>query len=163
MGIAGGALVRAFGIPSRIFTVVDSIRFSLGSFTAEVYLRQELGYRLLLQSNTLSGMAVYFLFSVALIGFGEELFWRGLLLRSVMKRLSIPYALGIVSILFAASHFYLFSILSIPAGLFLMALIGVAGLCWGIMAVAYDSLVPSIISHGIAAFILWKYFFFLFS
>jgi membrane protease YdiL (CAAX protease family) len=160
MGTACGMLVKISGISGRISAAANGVHLSWGSFFADFALSQELGYRLLMQSNTPVGFAVYALFSLMLIGLGEELFWRGFLLRRVMKYFPAPKAVGIVSLLFAASHCYLFLVLPIPAGLFLIALIGIAGVCWAILALMYDSLWPSVVSHGIAAFILWKYFFF---
>jgi membrane protease YdiL (CAAX protease family) len=68
----------------------------------------------------------------------EEIFWRGLVQRSLLKRGLAPVlAIGISSLLFAATHFQL---LQLP-GLF------VAGALFGTLAYRADRLGPAIAAH----------------
>ena len=86
--------------------------------------------------------AVFVLLSVAVTlgpGIGEELFFRGLVLRSLVGAASPAAAVGISSILFGIVHF---DVLQSPGA----ALIGVY---LGTVALRTGSLLPSMAAHGI--------------
>ena len=68
----------------------------------------------------------------------EELFYRGLLLRSVQRRYGDRLAIGISALVFGAAHFEL---IQFPA-------LAVFGVVLGIMAVRYGRLGPSIFAHA---------------
>ncbi len=68
----------------------------------------------------------------------EELFYRGLLLRSVERRFGSRVAIGASALVFASAHFEL---LQFPA---LLAL----GVVLGVLAVRYGRLGPAIFAHA---------------
>jgi membrane protease YdiL (CAAX protease family) len=81
----------------------------------------------------------------------EELFWRGLLQKSLMDRLPRHVALLLASFCYAAVHLWT---LNLPLVLAALA----AGLLWGALFIIERSLVPVIISHAlwsVAIFVLW--------
>lgn len=160
LGLLGGSILKLLGITGYIFTGGQTLRISIGAFPAEFSLQNELGYRLLNMSATPAGIFVYLLFSVLVIGLGEELFWRGFVLKKIFNHAPMHAAIWITAILFAAIHFYIFAVLPFAAGVIFLAIIAIAGACWGYLFMFFNNLWPVAISHGIAAFIIWKYYFF---
>ena len=160
MGFVGGEILRLFGITGHSFSNINALRLALGPWSVSFSLNNELGYRLLSASSSFLGLGIYFVFSVLAIGLGEELFWRGFIQQKINRYLSAGWAIFATSILFALIHFYVFTILDLRSGLELLLLIAIAGGIWGILFDKYRSIWPPAVSHGIAAFILWKYFFF---
>jgi membrane protease YdiL (CAAX protease family) len=83
------------------------------------------------------GIVLFFV----IVGIGaplaEELFWRGLVLRSFENRLGSGWAVALTSVLFAASHFQALQF----AGL------AVAGAVFGYLAIRTGRLGPSICAH----------------
>jgi membrane protease YdiL (CAAX protease family) len=80
---------------------------------------------------------------VAVIGPGEELFWRGLVLAGLRERLPAWTAVAVAAVLYAAVH-----VVSRNPMLVLAALVG--GLWWGGMYVRVGRIAPVIVSH-----VLW--------
>lgn len=156
LGVAGGVALKLIGITGRSFSDLHALRLWSTSFS----LHNELGYRLLGASNGVAGLCVYLAFSIFVIGLGEELFWRGFIQQKINRYLSLRWAIIVTSILFAFIHFYVFTILDLRAGSALLLLIAIAGGVWGFLSSKYGSIWSSAVSHGIASFIIWKYFFF---
>lgn len=160
LGLLGGNLLKLLGITGYIFTSAHALRLSIGAFPVAFSLQNELGYRLLNMSDTPAGIVIYLLFSIFVIGLGEELFWRGFVLKKILNRMPRHTAIWITAVLFAAIHCYIFTILPFAAGVIFLGLIAIAGACWGYLFIVFNNLWPAAISHGIAAFIIWKYYFF---
>lgn len=160
LGIAGGRLIALLGQSGKILTGFDALQLSLGPFRFSFPLNGELGYRLLSESNSVKGTFFYFIFSIVLIGLGEELFWRGFILKKLALRLHTHAAVWFTAFLFALIHFYIFTFLPVMPALYFLALIAIAGAVWGYLFIFSGTLWPSAVSHGITAFIVWKYYFF---
>jgi len=160
LGVAGGLTFKLFGLTGRSLMNSQSLNFSLGSMQIEFSLAKELGYRLLTNSNSIGGLAVYFLFSLLLIGLGEEMFWRGFIQRKVANKVKTPLAISITAVLFGLLHSYIFVVVAVSQGIVLIILIGVAGAIWGYLYEKTNNIWSAAVSHGIAALIIWKYFFF---
>jgi membrane protease YdiL (CAAX protease family) len=160
LGVAGGVSLRLLGITGRSFSDLHALRLAFGPWNASFPLNNELGYRLLSVSNSGTGLCVYLVFSIFVIGLGEELFWRGFIQQKINRYLSTGRSVIVTSILFALIHFYVFTILDLRAGSVVLLLIAIAGGVWGFLLSKSGSIWQSAVSHGIGAFILWKYFFF---
>lgn len=146
LGLSGGYLLSAFGLNH----IVNN----------DPVLTKELGYRLLTLSDSAAGMCIYLLFSVLVIGLGEEFFWRGFVMGEFSRYTGTDGAIFITAALFASVHSYVFVILPVLSGPFLLALIFAAGVCWGYLTKLFGNIWAAALSHGIAAMLLWKYFFF---
>ena len=160
LGLLGGKLLQLLGLTNWSFIQTNSLKLSVGKFGVEFPLMKELGYQLLTKSNSFEGLTIYLVFSIFIIGFGEEIFWRGFILRKISNKFKQNLAILITSLLFALSHFYIFAILPIGAGIILLLLIGLAGMIWGYLFVKTGNIWSVALSHGIVAFIIWKYYFF---
>ena len=160
LGFLGGNLLKFLGITGHVFSNLHKLQFSVGSFNIVFPLQKELGYRLLTVSDTLVGTYVYLIFCVFVIGLGEELFWRGFIQKKLSNYLSMDVAIWFTAFLFALIHFYIFIILPFKLGISFLALIVVSGAAWGYLFKYFSNLWPAVISHGITAFIIWKYYFF---
>lgn len=161
LGLLGGNALRLLGLTSHPFINADNLHIGIGIFKVEFSLARELGYRLLTMDHGFKGLAVYLLFSILLVGLGEEIFWRGFIQRKIATRVARTTSIWITATLFALMHFYIFLVLPFNKGLVFLALIGVAGMVWGFLYEKIGNIWSAAISHGIAAFIIWKYYFFL--
>jgi membrane protease YdiL (CAAX protease family) len=78
---------------------------------------------------------------VLIVGIGapivEEIFWRGLVQRSLVRRVGVVWGIGIASVLFGAAHFQL---IQLPA-------LAVAGALFGVLAHRAGRLGPAIAAH----------------
>jgi membrane protease YdiL (CAAX protease family) len=160
LGITGGFGLRILGLTGRLFTSADKLQFSLGPLTAAFPLQHEVGYRLLSMTNVLASTCMFFIFCIIAIGLGEEIFWRGFIQKKISGYLPANIAIWITAILFSMIHFYIFTIISFKTGIAFLALIAIAGCVWGYLFKHFGSIWSAAISHGIAAFIIWKYYFF---
>ncbi len=160
MGIGGGLTLKWLGINGQSFSDLHPLQIAIGPWSVQLSLQNELGYRLLKASHTLTGLWLYFIFSVFIIGLGEELFWRKFIQQKFNRLFSTRITIFITNLLFALTHCYLFTILSFKDGITLLLLIAVAGGVWSYLLIYFKNIWPSVISHGVSAFILWKYFFF---
>lgn len=160
LGLTGGQLFRLLGMYRLSFQPNSKIQFTVADFTINLPLNRELGYKFLKASESIQGLLFYLIFIIFVIGLGEELFWRGFLQQKLNLRFSKYAAILLTSLLFALSHIYLFSILSFKDGVFSLCLIALAGIFWGYLYEYTQNIWTLAFSHGIAAFIIWKYFFF---
>jgi membrane protease YdiL (CAAX protease family) len=76
------------------------------------------------------------------IGPTEELYWRGLIQRSLNERMKHNQSLLLTSVIYASIH-----IPTLNPSLMLVAFIG--GLVWGALYNRYGSVLPSLLSHVI--------------
>lgn len=160
IGFIGGNLLKALGVAGHVFTGIHKLQFNAGQFYLAFPLQKELGYRLLTTSNSVKGLFIYLMFSIFVIGLGEEFFWRGFIQTKISDRLPINTSICFTSLLFTLIHFYIFTILPVKIGICFLALIFIAGLIWGYLFKYFNNVWSSAISHGIVAFIIWKYYFF---
>lgn len=156
LGFAGGIILKALGITGYIYSSLHKLQFSNISFP----LQKEVGYRLLAISGNPAGLCLYLIFSLCIIGFGEELFWRGFIQQKISGYVSKDISVWITAVLFSSIHFYMFAILPFKSGMIFLLLIGFAGIVWGYLLKYFGNIWSSAISHGVAAFIIWKYYFF---
>jgi membrane protease YdiL (CAAX protease family) len=156
LGFSGGIILKYLGITGYVYNSLHKLQFSNISFP----LQKEVGYRLLTISDNPTGLCLYLIFSLFIIGFGEELFWRGFIQQKISGYVSKDMSVWITAVLFSSIHFYVFIILPVKTGMIFLLLIGFAGIVWGYLLKYFGNIWTSAISHGIAAFIIWKYYFF---
>ncbi|MFH1868147.1 MAG: type II CAAX endopeptidase family protein [Candidatus Omnitrophota bacterium] len=159
LGMLGGKILQLFGLTNYAIDNTQKMGLAIGALKIEFALSGELGYQLLAMSSSLKGMLLYGLFMILAIGLGEELFWRGFIQMKIGNRVARPVSIWITAALFSGIHFYLFIILPITQSIVLLVLIGTAGVVWGYLYEKTGSIWSVAISHGIAAAIIWKYFF----
>jgi membrane protease YdiL (CAAX protease family) len=96
----------------------------------------------------LSGRALVLAFLVICVGapIFEELFFRGVLLPTLAKRMPVQAALVVQAVLFASLH--LAFRMGTATVLFTLAVIGVGGYGLGFLRVKTHSLVPGIVAHA---------------
>ncbi|MBL7198310.1 MAG: CPBP family intramembrane metalloprotease [Candidatus Omnitrophica bacterium] len=160
LGLLAGRALQLFGLTSYPLVNTHNIQFGIGAFKIKFSLARELGYQLLVISNSLKGLLLYFLFSIVVIGLGEEIFWRGFVQRKIANRVKKSTAIWMTAILFALIHSYIFIIVPVNKGIILLMFLGIAGAIWGYLYEKIDNIWSVAISHGIAAAIIWKYYFF---
>ena len=159
LGLLGGKTLQLFGLTNYAIDSTQKMGFGIGALKIEFSLAKELGYQLLAMSGSLKGLLLYVLFSVLVIGLGEELLWRGFIQRKIANRVTKSASIWMTAALFSLIHFYIFIIIPIMQSIALLGLIGVAGIAWGYLYEKTDSIWGVAISHGIAAAITWKHFF----
>jgi len=147
-----GKLLQVLGMTG--FVLTDSQKY-LG-FT----LNKELSYRLLTGSDSLQGTLLYLLFSVFVIGLGEELFWRGLIQQKIAHWFPRHTAIWSTAVIFGLTHCYVFIILPLQQGVITIAAVTVLGALWGYLFVRFNNIWGPAVCHGIIAFTIWKYYFF---
>ncbi|HNX90543.1 MAG TPA: CPBP family intramembrane metalloprotease [Candidatus Omnitrophota bacterium] len=160
IGVIGGNLLKCLGMTGYLFDKTDKLQLSLGSFNVSFSLQNELSYRLLGASSSGVGVCIYFLFSVFAIGLGEEIFWRGFVQKKISDHFSLNKSVWITAALFALIHSYVFTILPFKTGMLFLLLIAIVGAMWGYLFNYFGNIWVSAISHGVVAFIIWKYYFF---
>lgn len=130
------------GIPMGVATqiiAVPLIYVPLTRFVSDLNSRLEAPARdLTKQASSDVGLLILGVLVVVGAPIVEELFYRGLLLRSVRNRFGPNVAIGVSAFVFAGAHFEL---LQFPALLLL-------GVLLGFLAVRYDRLGPSIFAHA---------------
>jgi membrane protease YdiL (CAAX protease family) len=132
----------------------DSFFRSLGS---GIRFENEAGAAFILAERGNAELLKFFLFSVFIIGLGEELFWRALLQKNACKYLGKTPGMILVSLLFGMAHFYLILMLGSVRGLLLIGLIAAAGFAWGYMYERTANIWAPAVSHGVTAFIVWRF------
>ena len=160
LGLLGGIAMKGLGISGRSFSNLHKLSLSLGSFEIAFPLQDEVGYRLLGMSHSFEGLLVYLLFSIFIIGLGEELFWRAFVQQKIAAMSSKNSSIWITAALFSLSHFYIFTVLQGKAGILFLGLTAIAGAVWGYIFERFGNIGGAAASHGITAFIIWKYYFF---
>jgi membrane protease YdiL (CAAX protease family) len=160
LGLIGGSILKLFGLTGYALSGFEKLQWSFGPFRQAFTLQKELGYRLLTDSGSPQGMWIYLAFSIFIIGLGEELFWRGFIQRKIAKYIQLRTAILFTAVLFALVHFYIFLILPFDMGILILVLMGIAGVFWGYLFERHHNIWSVAVSHGLTAFIIWKYYFF---
>jgi membrane protease YdiL (CAAX protease family) len=159
LGLVGGNILKFFGITGYDYSKLQKSQYLFGLFNIP-QLQKELGYQILTMSNNLLGVYLYLMFCIFIIGLGEELFWRGFVQKKISKRFSKIFSIWLTATLFSLVHLYIFIVLPIKAGIFFLALIAIVGAFWGYLFEYFNNIWAPAISHGLIAFIIWKYYFF---
>ncbi|GEM_PF-1920807 len=160
LAFIGGFILKILGLTGYPIDKVHEINNFLGTFGLKVSFRGELGYRLLTAGKGLKELLLYLGFSVFLIGLGEEIFWRGFIQKKIMNALPKNASVWMAAVLFGLIHFYVLLFIPLKQGLFLMGLITLAGAFWGYLYEYFGNIWAPAVSHGVVAFIVWKYFVF---
>jgi membrane protease YdiL (CAAX protease family) len=160
LGLLGGMVLKRCGMTGHAYTDLHTLNISLASINVTFTLQKELGYQLLLMNRTWGGGLLFLLFCVFMVGIGEELFWRGFVQQKFSHYMTKPRSIWLTAVLFGMVHCYLFAVLPMGTGVLFLALIALAGAFWGYLFERFGSLWAPALSHGIAAFIIWKYYFF---
>ena len=160
LGIIGGIGLKILGLTGKLFTSAHKLEFSFAGITASFPLQKEAGYQLLSMNNVLLGTCLFFIFCIVVVALGEEIFWRGFIQKKIANYLPSNTSIIITAILFSLIHFYIFTIAPLKAGILFLVLIAFAGYIWGYLFKYFGNIWASVVSHGITAFIIWKYFFF---
>lgn len=156
----GGYLLRLLGMTDYSIEKVQEANHVLQRFGLEISFRGELGYRLLTAGGSLKWILLSLAFCVFLVGLGEEVFWRGFIQKKFSKKLSKHLSVWITAVIFGSIHFYLFFVLPFREGALFLGLITLAGAFWGYLYEYSGNIWAPSISHGIAAFVVWRYFVF---
>ncbi len=160
LSLVGVTLLKNMGLSGFTFAAGDQLHLNFHLFSLDFALNKEVSYRLLQNSHTPAGLAIYYLFNILLVGLGEEMLWRAFIQQKVKEKTKKHLAIILTSLGFALFHFYLFAIMSIPQGIIFLSIIGLTGLIWGYLYEYCDNLWAPAISHGIVAASIWKYAFF---
>ncbi|MEA3489361.1 MAG: type II CAAX endopeptidase family protein [Candidatus Omnitrophota bacterium] len=156
----GGFILRALGMTCYHIDRAGEINNFLQSFGLRISFQGELGFRLLTAGNELIWVFSSLIFSIFLVGLGEEIFWRGFIQRKISKALPKNASIWITAVLFSLVHFYIFFIIPFKEGLFLLGLIALTGAIWGYLYEYFGNIWGPALSHGITAFLVWRYFVF---
>jgi len=117
-------------------------------------LKGELGYHLL-RSNKF----FFLLYCIFSVGFGEELFWRGFIQQKLKIYFREKISIIFTATLFSLIHFYFLLIAPFYIAIFLLVSVVFLGAFWGYSFERFNNLFLPAISHGILAFIVWRYYF----
>ena len=159
LGGAGGALLGWVGHVKVAIPLTPSAG-AAGRLVENLFMKSADGF-FLARAVTPSGTACYFLYIVFAVGLGEELFWRGFIQNYVLgRRMPAFAAVALTSLGFAAAHIFLAVMLPGTAFFFMVLMTGLAGILWGVMFYRFRNIWGNALSHGLTAFILWRYFFF---
>ncbi len=156
----GGFILKSLGITGYSPDTVKGINNLLSSFHLNISFQGEVGYRLLSAGDGLKYSLFYLGYCVFMVGLGEEIFWRGFIQKKILRALPKCQSILITAVLFGLVHVYIFFIIPFKQGSFLLGLIILAGAIWGYLYEHFDNIWAPALSHGITAFIVWKYFVF---
>jgi len=160
LALISGKVLNALGMTGQALSALHKLQFSFGFFKISFPLQKELGYKLLAASNTLKGAFLYLFFCIFLVGLGEELFWRGFIQQKISKHFSKSLSIWLTALLFSLAHLYIFTILPLKEAIFFLTALAIIGAIWGYLFVYLNNIWCPAISHGMVAFIIWKYYFF---
>lgn len=160
LALIGGKILNFFGMTGYTLSALHKLQYSFGFLKISFLLQKEVGYKLLTTSNTLKGAFIYLFFCIFIIGLGEELFWRGFIQQKISKYFLKSLSIWLTAILFSLTHFYVFLIIPIKWAILFLTTVAILGAFWGYMFEYFNNIWGPAISHGIVAFIIWKYYFF---
>jgi len=161
IAFTGGYILKALGIAGYSINSVEAINGFLDFLNIKIVFKGEMGCRLLAQDSTLKGILSYLGYSFFMVGLGEEIFWRGFIQKKMRNVLPKHFAIWVTAILFGLVHSYLFFVLPFKEGSIMVGLIALAGAFWGYLYERFDNIWAPALSHGVTAFVVWKYFVFL--
>lgn len=160
IGLLAGKALQFLGLTGYSHINADNMQFGIGVFKVKFSIARELGYQILTASRSFKGLILYFLFSILVIGLGEEIFWRGFIQRKIAKWTTRSSAIWMTAIIFALFHSYIFMLIPVNKGIIFLVFIGIGGAIWGYLYEKIGNIWSVAISHGIVAAIIWKYYFF---
>jgi len=148
----GTLLVALFVVVSYVlhYYIVD---FSSANFMA-LMAKQQLGYGVITKFNEWQYFPIAALGFVALSPLTEEVFFRGLLLKSFENKLSARRANLLQAFLFSFVHLAYFWLIEFNLGVIIPTFLGIpVGILFGWAVQKTDSIVSSIIIHAVHNFI----------
>lgn len=160
VAVPGGYLLKALGITGYSMKNVGQLNGLLASYGINFSFRGEVGFRLLSGGSELRWVASSLLYCIFLVGLGEEVFWRGFIQKKIEKLFPMHASVWLAAALFGLVHSYLLFIVPVLEGIIFMCLITLAGALWGYLREYFDDIWAAAFSHGIAAFVIWRYFVF---
>ncbi len=160
LAVSGGFILKALGMTGYSLDKVHELNSFLRSFGIKITFMGEAGFKLLSAGNELNWVLLSLIYCVLLVGLGEEIFWRGFIQRKISRTLPVPASIWVTAVLFALVHSYLFFIIPFKEGLIFLGLITLAGAFWGYLYEYFGNIWGPAFSHGIIAFIVWRYFVF---
>ncbi|ONI41739.1 hypothetical protein AN639_02165 [Candidatus Epulonipiscium fishelsonii] len=90
---------------------------------------------------------------IGFVGFGEEIFFRGLLQKNLVSKYGQNIGIVITAIIFTLLHgFYMFEL---PIAIASATALFVVSIIFGILRAKSDSLIPSILAHGVGNAIIY--------
>jgi len=161
LGLLGGNILKFLGMSNFSLDDIKGLQYYHVLFNFDLVMKKETGYQLLTKSNTFLDGFLYLLFSVFVIGLGEEVFWRGFIQQKLSRYLpQKAIAVWLTAALFSLMHIYILTVMPINTGIIFLVLIALAAVAWGYLFLYIGNIWAVAISHGLTAFIIWKYYFF---
>jgi membrane protease YdiL (CAAX protease family) len=161
LALAGGFLLKYLGMTGYPIQRLHELNSILSSHGLKISFHGEVGYKLLTAGESLKETFLYLLFSIFLIGLGEEIFWRGFIQRKISNALPKNFSIWITAAVYGLVHVYIFFFMPLLDGCIFVGLIVLAGAFWGYLYERFDNIWGAAFSHGVVAFIIWKYFIFI--
>ena len=161
IAFSGGFILKALGMTGYSMDKVNEINSFLSSLPVKLTFQGETGYKLLSMGDWLKGALAYLGYCLFLVGLGEEIFWRGFIQKKISKKLPKNPSIWITAVVYGLVHSYIFLVVPIKDGFIFLGLISLVGAFWGYLYERFDNVWGPALSHGIVAFIVWKYFVFL--
>lgn len=151
LGVGAGSLLKMLGMQKYDLNSINSV-------VINNLIHKTVDYHLL---NLKEGKGIlYFIYMIFGVGLIEELFWRGFIQKKVAVRLSKNLAILVTAGIFALVHLHFCFFVGVKTGVIFMVMIALAGTVWGYMVEFMGSIWCAAVSHGITAFIIWRYYFF---
>ncbi|MBD3425887.1 MAG: CPBP family intramembrane metalloprotease [Candidatus Omnitrophica bacterium] len=160
LAFLGGTVLKTAGLTGYALDKVTEMNGILRSLGLDISIKNELGFRLLRANDRPSIWLASLFYSVLLVGLGEEMFWRGFFQAKMKNFFPVHVAIWITAAVFGLMHFYLFIIIPPLAATALIAVIALLGAFWGYLYRYFGNIWAPAVSHGLIAFISWKYFIF---
>jgi len=160
LAFLGGFALKILGMTGYSIVSLQGTGNLPELFGLKISLDGEMGYRLLTAGGGLKEVLFYLGFSLFLIGLGEEIFWRAFIQRKISRTLPKTPSVWLTALLYGMIHFYVFFFVTPKEGVLFLGLITLAGAFWGYLYEYLDNIWAPALSHGIVAFIVWKYFVF---
>lgn len=161
IAFCGGFILKVLGMTGYSMDKVNEINSFLSSLPVKLTFQGETGYKLLSMGDRLKGALTYLGYCLFLVGLGEEIFWRGFIQKKISKKLSKHPSIWITAVIYGLVHSYIFIVVPIRDGFIFLGLIALAGAFWGYLYERFNNVWGPALSHGIVAFIVWKYFVFI--
>jgi len=160
IAFSGGFFLKALGMTGYSMDKVHEINSFLSTLPVKLTFQGEVGYKLLSAGDRSKGFLSYLGYCLFLVGLGEEIFWRGFIQRKFSNSIPKNFSIWITALLYGLVHSYLFFVVPVKDGFVFLGLIALAGAFWGYLYEYFDNIWCPALSHGLTAFIVWKYFVF---
>jgi len=134
-----------------IFMIIIELNFQVESSVRELMLRSKSPVFIFFESFSFpESVLMFFMYNFLVQTFGEEVFFRGFILRGLLNRVKKHFAIIISSLLFGAVHLPLLFIAPGLVSLFFVINSVLIGIIFAYIFVKRKSLIPSWIAHTIA-------------